>query len=155
MFTLKSARGIWWGNCAWCSLGAAALLNEDVSITTTLGGHDQQITVNITGGKLERNDLFVHFPIPMANAWDNVIYTCSNMLLFKNEEEVNQWSFRHNIPRGDLQPIERIWEFSKVWYGNHLKPHWTKWTGAEAKTIFQRFGLTSNTWELEASGRRF
>ncbi len=92
LFTLKSNRGVWWGNCAWCSLGAAALLAEDLTITTTLGGHDQQVIIHITNGMLDRGDLFVHFPIPMANAWDNVIYTCSNMLLFKNEAEVDSWA---------------------------------------------------------------
>lgn len=155
LFTVKSARGIWWGNCAWCSLGVCALLNEDVTVTTTLGGHDQQVTVSIKNGKIDRNDLYVHFPIKMTNAWDNVIYTCSNMLLFRNEGEVNNWSQRHNIPRGDIQPIERIWEFSKVWYGNHLNPNWEKWTTKEAKEIFQKFGLTSETWDLEASAKRF
>lgn len=155
LFTVKSARGIWWGNCAWCSLGVAALLNEDVTITTTIGGHDDQVTVSIKNGKIDKNDLYVHFPIKMTKAWDNVIYTCSNMLLFRNENEVNAWSQRHDIPRGDIQPIERIWEFSKVWYGNHLNPNWKKWTTKEAKEIFLRFGLTGDTWNLEESAKRF
>ena len=155
LFTLKSARGAWWGNCAWCSLGAAALLAEDVSITTTLGGQDQQITINIKNGMLDRNDLFVHFPIPMAQAWENVIYTCSNMLLFNSETEVDNWVLRHNIPRGDLQPISRIWEFSKVWYGNHLNIDWKKWNTNEAKELFKRFELTGKIWDLEETGKRF
>ena len=36
-------------------------------------------------------DFLVHFPVPMTRAWDNVIYTCSVMLLFRTEEEVNDW----------------------------------------------------------------
>ena len=155
LFTVKSARGLWWGNCAWCSLGVAALLNEDVSITTTLGGHDEQVVVRIRDGAIDRTDLFVHFPIRMTEAWDNVVYTCSNMLLFKDADEVDAWCARHDIPRGDLQPIERIWEFSKVWYGNHLAPEWKKWTLQEAQDIFRQFALTSETWALETSGERF
>jgi len=155
LFTVKSSHGIWWGNCAWCSFGVAALLNEDVTITSTIGGHEEQVSVNIRNGKLERDDLFVHFPIKMKNAWDNVIYTCSSMLLFRNEKEVKEWAKRHNIPSGDVQPISKIWEFSKVWYGNHLKPEWKKWTAKEAKEIFTKFGLTSNTWDLEESAKRF
>ncbi len=91
----------------------------------------------------------------MKNAWDNVIYTCSNMLLFKNEAEVDSWANRHNIPRGDLQPITKIWEFSKVWYGNHLKKDWKKWNTSEAKALFQKFELTGRIWDLEESGKRF
>lgn len=155
LFTVQSARGIWWGNCAWCSLGVAALLNEDVTITTTFGGHDEQVKIHIKNGKIDRKNLYVHFPVKMEKVWDNVIYTCSNMLLFRDENEVNEWSQRHDIPRGDIQPIENIWEFSKVWYGNHLRPDWKKWTAKEAKEIFAKFGLTGDTWHLENSAQRF
>ena len=91
----------------------------------------------------------------MKNAWDNVIYTCSNMLAFKDEEQVDTWTKMHNIPKGDIQPVARIWEFSKKWYGNHLNPEWSKWTMEEAKEIFRQFDLTGATWDLESSGTRF
>ncbi|MEO1712078.1 MAG: alkylmercury lyase family protein [Bacteroidota bacterium] len=154
-FYVESARGAWWGNCAWCSLGVAALLQEDVKITTTLGAQTQQIEIHIRNGEIQEKNYFIHFPIPMKNAWENVIYTCSNMLVFENEEQVNAWSERHQIPRGDLQPIERIWQFSQKWYGNHLNPAWKKWTIQEAKELFQEFALTDKIWDLDSSGERF
>src|SRR3954451_18554010 len=49
-FLVKSAKGVWWGNCAWCSLGIAALLKEDVTITTRIGAYDQQVVIHITEG---------------------------------------------------------------------------------------------------------
>ena len=91
----------------------------------------------------------------MKQAWDNVIYTCSNMLVFENEDQINVWSKRHNIPKGDIQPISNIWAFSREWYGNHLKPEWTKWTNQEAKEMFEKYNLSGPTWELETSGKRF
>lgn len=154
-FYIRSERGEWWGNCAWCSLGVAALLNEDVKITTTIGGQDKQVILQIRDGQLDRDDLFIHFPIPMRNAWENVIYTCSNMLVFENTEQVHEWSRRHGIPVGDIQPVAKIWSFAQRWYGNHLDPNWEKWTSAEAKAIFTTFGLTSDTWNLEAKATRF
>ena len=87
--------------------------------------------------------------------WSNVIYTCTTMLVFKNEEQVNNWCSRHNIPKGDIQPIDKIWAFSKKWYGNHLNPEWTKWTASEARQIFKDFELTHSVWDLEATGKRF
>jgi hypothetical protein len=154
-FLVKSSKGIWWGNCAWCSLGVAALLNGDVTITTNLGAQDEQVIIHITNGKVKEKKLFVHFPIPMKNAWNNVIYTCSNMLVFKDEEQVDQWTVRHNMPKGDLQPITNVWEFAKKWYGNHLNPDWKKWTTQEAKDIFTEFNLTNRIWDLETTGSRF
>ena len=91
----------------------------------------------------------------MAKAWDNVIYTCSNMLVFKDEEQINNWTKMHNIPKGDIQTIDNVWEFSKKWYGNHLNPRWEKWTMQEAKNIFSEFNLTNKIWEIETSGTRF
>ena len=154
-FYVKSKKGEWWGNCAWCSLGVAALLNDDVTITTTLGAETKQIEINIINGKIQETQYYIHFPIPMKNAWDNVIYTCSNMLVFESEQQVDEWTKKHKIPKGDIQPIENIWNFSKKWYGNHLNPNWTKWTIEEAKQMFREFGLTDKIWNLEDSNERF
>jgi hypothetical protein len=154
-FYLKTKNGEWWGNCAWCSLGVAALLKDDVKITTTIGAETEQIEINIVNGEIQEKNYFIHFPIPMKNAWDNVIYTCSNMLIFENEEQIDQWTKKHNIQKGDIQPIEKIWNFSKKWYGNHLSPEWTKWTIEEAKEMFREFELNDRIWKLDDSNERF
>jgi hypothetical protein len=154
-FLVKSEKGTWWGNCAWCSLGIAALLKENVTITTRFGAYDEQIVIHINNGEVREKDLYIHFPIAMKKAWDNVIYTCSNMLVFKDEEQINNWTTRHNIPKGDIQAIANVWEFSKKWYGNHLNPAWKKWTMEEAKEIFLQFGLRGKIWDLESSTSRF
>jgi hypothetical protein len=91
----------------------------------------------------------------MKNAWDNVIYTCSNMLIFENVEQIESWALRHNIPQGDIQPLEKIWTFSKKWYGEHLNPAWTKWTVEEAKQIFMEFELDGKIWNLDDSKERY
>ncbi len=154
-FYVKSKNGEWWGNCAWCSLGVAALLKDDVKITTRVGAETKQIEINIVNGEIQEKNYYIHFPIPMKNAWDNVLYTCSNMLVFENEEQVNHWSKKHNIPKGDIQPIDKIWSFSKKWYGNHLNPEWTKLTVDEAKQIFKDFEFENKIWNLSDSKERF
>lgn len=154
-FYVKSGEGEWWGNCAWCSLGIAALVRGDVQIITRIGAETKQIEINIINGKINEKDLYIHFPIPMKDAWENVTYTCSTMLIFENETQVDTWSKKHNIPKGDIQPIEKIWEFSKKWYENHLHPEWKKWTVQEAKQIFAEYGLTDKIWNLGDSKERF
>lgn len=153
-FFLQSARQKWWSNCAWCSLGAAALINEDLTIQSTLGSEDELLKISVNDGKIE-DDLVAHFPIPMKNAWDNVIYTCSTMLFFRNEQQVDEWCTQHQIPKGDVQPIGKIWRFARKWYGNHLNPEWKKWTIEEAKSIFDEFELTHPVWQLEGAAERF
>lgn len=154
-FYVKTRKGEWWGNCAWCSLGMAALLNDNVKITTTIGAETKQVEINIIDGDIQEKNLYIHFPIPMTQAWDNVIYTCSNMLVFETIEQVDTWTKKHNIPKGDIQPIEKIWNFSKKWYGNHLNPEWTKWTIDDAKKIFAEYELNDKIWNLGESKDRF
>jgi hypothetical protein len=154
-FVVRAGNREWWGNCAWCSLGVAALLKQDVTITTTLGANRQQVTIHIQNGKFVESGYYVHFPIPMTKAWDNVIYTCSTMLLFESESEIDVWSNQHRIAKGDIQSLQTIWEFAQVWYGNHLNPQWEKWTNKQAQEIFMRFGLTHPIWHIPQSDTRF
>ena len=154
-FWVESGGRGWWGNCAWCSLGIAALLASDATITTTLGGESAQVVIRIRDGVVSPADHRVHFPIPMARAWDNVTYTCSNMLVHESEAAVDAWCARHAMPRGDVQSLSTVWAFAKVWYGRHLDPAWTKWTTEQARDIFAQFGLTGPIWALPVTDGRF
>ena len=154
-FWVESQGRGWWGNCAWCSLGIVALLAADATITTTLGAESEQVVLRIRDGALAPSDYRVHFPIPMARAWENVTYTCSTMLVFASDAAVDAWCARHAMPRGDVQSLSTVWAFAQAWYGRHLDPGWTKWTTEEARALFARFGLTGPTWELPATEERF
>jgi hypothetical protein len=124
-------------------------------ITTTLGAEREQVQLIVEDGRVSPGDFIVHFPIPMTRAWDNVVYTCSTMLLFRDDEQVADWSVRHRIPRGDVQPVASVLELSKRWYGEHLRPDWTKKSVAEARAIFDELGFTHPVWHLPAQEGRF
>lgn len=154
-FFVTSAGRLYWGNCAWCSLGVAALLGGTATIRTQLAWSTKQVDVRIESGRLLDRDYLVHFPVPMAKAWDNVTYTCSMMLLFEDSAAVDSWCERFGKERGDVRPIEQIWEFSREWYGQHLATDWRKWTSEEAKEMFVRHGLSGPTWQLDSLNERF
>ena len=155
VFLVESGRRSWWGNCAWCSLGIAVLVGEPCVITTTLGAEGEQVRLTVADGRVDRTDLLVHFPVPMKLAWDNVLYTCSTLLLFRDADQVADWCARRRIPRGDIQPVARVLELSKRWYGEHLRPDWTKKSIDEARAIFADLGFTHPVWELPAGEGRF
>ena len=155
LFLVESGRKNWWGNCAWCSLGISVLVGGPCVITTTLGAESEQVQLTVENGHVNRSDLVVHLPIPMSRAWDNVVYTCSTILLFKNENQVAEWSARHRIPRGDIQPVTKVLELAKRWYGEHLRPDWTKKSIAEARAIFADLGFAHPVWDLPTMEGRF
>lgn len=154
-FVVRKGESDWWGNCAWCSLGIAALLGGDVTITSTLGADDRQVTLHVTEGDVAETDLLIHFPVPMTNVWDNVVYTCSTMLVFESDAKVDAWCQRHRVDKGDVQPIAKVAKFAAEWYGRHLDADWRKWTAAEAAEIFHRHGLTGPIWDIPVTDGRF
>ncbi|MEZ4703498.1 MAG: organomercurial lyase [Rhodothermales bacterium] len=127
----------------------------DVDIETRIGGIDEMVRVRIRDGAVMDKDFVVHFPIPMHKAWDNVVYTCSVMLLFQNTAQVVEWCAERGVPVGDVRPIEQIWSFASEWYSRHADPNWVKWTVAEAAEMFNRHGLTGPIWALPEQTGRF
>lgn len=154
-FVVRSGTKSWWGNCAWCSLGVAQLAGGNATIETRLGALGDPVTVRIENGALLDTDYVVHFPIPMRRAWDNVIFTCSVMLLFRDETQVAAWSHARGLPRGDVRPLPQVWRFASEWYGRHAAPDWVKWSSSEAADMFCRHQLTGPIWALSAHSGRF
>ena len=136
-------------------LAQAALAKEDVTIHTSFGAEGRPVRVHVRGGRVIEDKYVIHFPTKMVTAWDNVTHTCSQMLYFESEDEVDRWCARHRIPRGDVQSLGSFWPFARVWYGKHLDDNWVKWTGDQARELFAKHGLTGATWDLAATKERF
>jgi hypothetical protein len=148
LFWVKTSEKQWWGNCAWCSLGIASLTNTDTEIFTKLEGEQEPLSIYVSKGQVLEKDYVVHFAIPAAKLWDNVIYTCANILIFENENAVDNWCKRHNKPKGAVVPIEQAWTLSKIWYGNYLDSGFTRKTKEIAAEMYAKAGLTGDFWKL-------
>jgi hypothetical protein len=147
-FWVTSARGSWWGNCAWCSLGIAAMLEEDATVVTRAGGEAATLEVAVRDGAVQQSELLVHFAVPAAKWWDNVHYTCATILFFRAVTEIDGWCRRHAIPRGEILSSEQVWALAQAWYGDYLNPNWRRRTIEEARGVFRELGLTSRFWEF-------
>ncbi|RSL74578.1 hypothetical protein CEP53_000209 [Fusarium sp. AF-6] len=152
---VSSGERKWWGNCAWRSLGVMHLAGGTATLKTRLGAIGDEVTLTVQDGKLLDKDYVIQFPVPMRNAWDNVIYTCSVQLLFRDEAEVDEWCSTLGIPKGDVRPVEQIWDFATEWYGRHADTDWTRWSLDDAVEIFRRHNLTGSTWTIGGDTGRF
>lgn len=148
LFWVKTADREWWGNCTWCSLGIASLTKADTNISTKLMGEESSIVLQIRNGEIMQKDYFVHFSIPAGKIWDNVIYTCSMMLVYKSESQIDAWCKQHNKPKGEVVPIAQVWELAKLWYGNYLDTDFKIKTKEIANAMFKQVGLTSEFWKM-------
>lgn len=152
---VSSGNRKWWGNCAWCSLGVMQLAGGNATLCTRTGAIGDEVSVTARDGQLLDTDFVIHFPVPMRHAWDSVIYTCSVQLLFRNEAEVDEWCASRGIAKGDVRPIQQIWDFATEWYGRHADADWTKWSLSEATDIFKRHNLTGPIWAIDDEAGRF
>lgn len=143
----------WWANCAWCSLGIAAALRRDVTVSARDGGEGDALGFRVECGRPTRIDLFVHFPYPPARWWDNPYAPCANILFFTNAESVAAWCERHGRPLGAVVAIATVAELADLWFRDYASPDWRRKTAAEANAIFRQLGLDPAFWTLPATFR--
>lgn len=145
----------WWAPCMWCALGVAVLVGGDVTIHTRIGGEAEPVEITVKEGHPSTADILVHFALPPTHAWDNVHHYCAMLLPFRNEQQIDDWSGRHRLPRGTVVRIEQTAALARAWYGRHAEPSYRKWTPAEAEEIFSEVGLTGLFWQLDNDSDRF
>lgn len=147
-FWVTTPRGAWWGNCMWDSLAIPAMLKCDATIQTTSGAMSKHVVFQVRDGALTPSTGVVHIPLPARQWWDDVDFTCGNLLYFQSEADVDPWLERTGNPLGQVVPVETMWRLAQAWYGNRLDPHWRPRTPDESEAILSRFGLGGEFWSL-------
>jgi hypothetical protein len=146
----------WWAPCIWCALGIAVIVGGEVQIHTRFGGEAEPLTISVRDGEpVGLGDVWVHFAIPPARAWDNVHQHCSMVLPFHSPEGIRGWCGQHGLPHGEAIPLHQVARLARLWYGSHGDPTWHKWSITEAQEIFHQVGLDSQFWNLGGGGGRF
>ena len=74
-FRVKVQGQIYYANCAWDALGIPAALHEDGVIEASDGHTNEQMTLVVKDGKPMPQPCAIHFAVPAARWWENIIYT--------------------------------------------------------------------------------
>ncbi len=70
------ARGkTYYANCAWDALGIPAALHADAVIHASDGFTGEPITLEVREGRPVPRECVVHFAVPAARWWEDIIYT--------------------------------------------------------------------------------
>ena len=146
----------WWAPCIWCAFGIATLVGGETRIHTRIAAEDAPLVIPVVKGQpVGLEDVWVHFAIPPAHAWQNVHQHCSMVLPFRSREEIAAWCDRHHLPRGEDVPLHQVAQLAQAWYRTYADTNWHKWTITEAQEIFKRSGLVSPFWDLRGREGRF
>ena len=65
----------YYANCAWDALGIAAALHRDADIESVCGDCGQPMSFQVRDGRPLPQDCVIHFAVPAARWWDDIIYT--------------------------------------------------------------------------------
>ncbi|HZE69189.1 MAG TPA: organomercurial lyase [Pyrinomonadaceae bacterium] len=73
-FLVKIGDRSYYGNCIWDAMGIPAMLKQDATIEASCGCCSTAMNLKITNGSLEEAQGIVHFAIPAAHWWDDIVF---------------------------------------------------------------------------------
>lgn len=74
-FLVRVGEVSYYANCVWDALGVVAALHQDGVIEASDGQTGEPMRLEITDGKPVPQDCAVHFAVPAAHWWDDIIHT--------------------------------------------------------------------------------
>jgi DNA-binding transcriptional MocR family regulator len=74
-FLVKVNHLDYYANCAWDALGIAAALHQDAVIIASDAYTGEPIILEVIEGMPVQQNCVIHFAVPAAHWWDDIIYT--------------------------------------------------------------------------------
>ena len=72
---VKIEEKVYFANCAWDAFGIAAALKCDADIESICGDCDEPLTFHIRDERPLMQESVVHFAVPAAQWWQDIVYT--------------------------------------------------------------------------------
>jgi len=145
-FVVASAQQKWWGGCAWDSFAIPALVGATCLVATHCPGCGTPIALDVAPDEPPAGDQVAHLLVPVPRIWDDVVFTCSNQLLFCDDSHVDRWLRRTQRPRGAVLDLPTLWRLATGWYAGRLTPGYRRRNPEEAAAFFTTVGLTGDFW---------
>jgi hypothetical protein len=74
-FRVRVAEKAYYANCVWDALGISAALHRDARVFASDGHTGEPLDLEVRGGKPVSRPCAIHFAVPPARWWDDIIYT--------------------------------------------------------------------------------
>lgn len=74
-FRVKVRDKVYYANCAWDALGIPAALHQDAIVEASDGHSGEPMTLEVRDGQPIPQQCLIHFAVPAARWWDDIIYT--------------------------------------------------------------------------------
>ena len=150
-YSVMSSTTLWWGGCAWDAFAIPHLV-PDAAPAIVAGACPACSTAlawRITADGPPDGDEVAHFLVPTAHMWDDVLHTCSNQLLFCDDDCVDRWLADTGHVEGYRMDLPTLWRFASAWYAGRLDAGYQRREPAAARDYFRSVGLRGSFWGLD------
>ena len=74
-FLVKVGEKSYYANCVWDALGIPAALHRDGDVISSDAQTGEPVSLQVKGGSPVPQECVIHFAVPAARWWDDIIYT--------------------------------------------------------------------------------
>jgi hypothetical protein len=149
-YSVMSSETLWWGGCCWDAFAIPHLVPDcgPVIIAGACPACDRALAWRVDDQVAPTGPERAHFLVPTAHMWDDVVFTCSNQLLFCGDDCIDAWLAREGHSEGYRMDLETLWRFAAGWYAGRLEHGYRRREPSEAVSYFRQVGLTGAFWGL-------
>jgi hypothetical protein len=145
-FRVESNDRSWWANCAWCALGIPAMLRKSARIFSVCGDCQKPIRWTVESNQVSGTPSIVHFAVGPAYWWDDIAWSCSNILGFCSNDHSLRWCSTNCREQGAVLSRDKSWQLARAVFSDLLQPDWRPKNRDQMSSIFENLGLTGRFW---------
>lgn len=147
-YSVMSAETLWWGGCCWDAFAIPHLVPDcgPVIVAGACPACDRALAWRVDTEAPPTGPERAHFLVPTAHMWDDVVFTCSNQLLFCDDGCIDTWLAREGHSEGYRMDLRTLWRFAAGWYAGRLDHGYRRREPSEAASYFREVGLTGAFW---------
>jgi hypothetical protein len=150
-FSVMGPETLWWGGCAWDSFAIPHLVPAapEVLVATTCPNCGTPHAWRVSRDHAPPGDQVVHFLVPSAHIWDDVVHTCAHQSIFCSDACVEEWLTRERHEHGYTMSLETLWRLASHWYEGRLDTPYRRRDPQTAAAYFRSVGLHGPFWGLD------
>ncbi len=139
----------YWASSAWSALGIAALIGGESTVRSSLGGEaDELVLAYGPTGPVNPSTTVVHFPVPAQRWAESLVYSDATTLFFASVDDVDAWSERHRLPRGEAVPVQQAAQLARAWFADTATSAGHQRHRTDLEGVLRNAGLDSRFWAL-------
>ena len=102
----------------------------------------------VTPNAPPEGDQTVHFLVPAARIWDDVVHTCAHQRIFCDEACISGWLRDSGNEPGYVMDLTTLWRLASHWYDGRLDRGYVRREPEAAKDYLRSVGLAGPFWGL-------